>query len=54
MLGGLQHFYCCKFHESVDFVAGAFKVFDAEGIDGYSMDAGFVADFQNLNPARKR
>lgn len=36
-------------HERIDFVLGSLEILDAEGVDGYHSDAGFVAHFQYLS-----
>ena len=54
MLGDLHQFDLSQVHQRVDFVARAFEVFDAEGVDCYDLDAGFVADLQYLRTTKKK
>jgi hypothetical protein len=49
MLGQLFELDLCHRHERVHLMLGALEVLDAERIDGYDLDAGFVADFEYLS-----
>ena len=53
MLGKLLQFDASEFHQSVNFMAGTFEIFDAEGVDCYGLDPDFVADFQYLRTTKR-
>lgn len=48
VLRELGEFEFCHIHECINFVFGPLEVLNTKGIDGDDIDAGFVADFQNL------
>lgn len=48
MLTQLRELNFRNLHERVDLVEGTLKVFDGEGVDGDDLDAGLVADFEDL------
>ena len=48
MLGKLQELEFRHGHQGIDFIFGAFEVFNAEGVDGDDLDTGFVTDFEDL------
>lgn len=48
MLCKLKELDLCHFHKRIDLVLGPLEVLDAERVNGHHLDAGFVADFENL------
>lgn len=48
VLRELGEFDFCHIHEGINFVFGPLEVLNTKGVDGDDIDAGFVADFQNL------